>query len=1143
MIIKDIEYPELLVEAIKNDKLVIFCGAGISMSEPTNLSSFNELSYKIAELTNQEKRNDESDEQYLGRVENLGHDVHSEVCNILSATHTKPNTNHEALIDFFKKDIRIVTTNYDSMLESALEKKDRKAKVYSYPALPYGDKFNGIVHLHGEVEIPQDIVLTDSDFGKSYMYRGNITMFLRDLFESEYTVLFIGYSYNDIVMKYFTRSLPDLSGKKRYIFTSSDQASNYKPLGLTPIIHEKNNYKQIYDSLLRVSNLVTRDDNSWSLRIKDISEEVPNKINDEFDFEIREILNNIHYSDKFFSKIKSRDWAEYLFNEGYFDEIFSNNKVDNFGIQRIEWLSREIIINETDLFLKFCYDKDFILSKKLQIEIATIICNKNTKIEKIEKLINLIDFNNLDFMLVGRLLDVCYTNRPKLDFVADEIYSKSLSFVLNKKTVISTDKIGIDFKFENYIMEELWNKYKLFKNKYYINILNNISNQLYNLKRYKIMGFNVEEFEFASFYPRPEEYLSNYEQFLIIFKELLLGMDNKNKEYWYQTYISSDISILLRSSLLILRHMSNITGKEKLDLLKSNNIKILDISFKEELFWLYADIFPKLEDDDKKIFLNEIMNEEKLSNNFTDESYFYQKYNLLIWLQRFDESNQDIISNINSIKEKYDYFQPRENPEKSIGPITVRWGDAQLPYTDTDIVNSLEIIIDELLSYEGDGFERAERITLIRKLEKICSENESFREKLIELLIKENELNTDLWRGIIMSLEKSNLYEQKLIYTFEKIFFNPLVVDIYNLELSRVIFSIVNTRKSISDNLVEFFYEKIKLLWNDSSNTEEKSLGYMTRALNSSKGNLALSTIKLIEISIKNSDEKCLKDSFKVFLEQMLKEEGYNDSLVVILGNASFFYNIDSDWCEKFILDKFKSNDDEILKMAWSGFVHQSYLYTEFALVFEPIYHEAIKNIDIFEKDIRKLIFKGYMSLIFNFSEDPMGDYIPNIFSGDMAEETLELFYFELSNGIDQLDKTGRKEIFDKWIKDFLDRRSRDYPIKTSNHEKNLIIKFLAKFPYFTSNLDEILKKFDKGFTIEQFTLYFFTIDIEISKDNVDLINKLMIFITNQMINNTQELITYDLKEDLKSVYYEILKYESNADNLEANLRFMNIIQ
>lgn len=128
MIIQNIEYPELLVDAIKNDKFVIFCGAGVSMSEPTKLPSFNELSKKISELTNQEKRNDESDEQYLGRVENLGHDVHTEVCNILTGSELQPNTNHETLIDFFKKDIRIVTTNYDIMLESALEKRIEKQK-------------------------------------------------------------------------------------------------------------------------------------------------------------------------------------------------------------------------------------------------------------------------------------------------------------------------------------------------------------------------------------------------------------------------------------------------------------------------------------------------------------------------------------------------------------------------------------------------------------------------------------------------------------------------------------------------------------------------------------------------------------------------------------------------------------------------------------------------------------------------------------------------------------------------------------------------------------------------------------------------------------------------------------------------------
>ena len=391
-----------------------------------------------------------------------------------------------------------------------------------------------------------------------------------------------------------------------------------------------------------------------------------------------------------------------------------------------------------------------------------------------------------------------------------------------------------------------------------------------------------------------------------------------------------------------------------------------------------------------------------------------------------------------------------------------------------------------------------------------------------------------------MSLYTSNLSEQKLIYTFNMVFFNP-IFDIYNLEISRVIFSIVNTRKNISDKLVNFFYKKINLLWKYSSNTEEKSLDYMTRALNSSKGNLALLLIKLIEISVKNSGEKYLDDRFKDFLEQMLNEEGYNDSLVVILGNVSFFYSIDSGWCEKFILDKYKSNDDEILKMAWSGFVYQSFLYTEFALVFEPIYYEAIKNINIFDGNIRKKIFKGYISLIFNFSENPIKDYIPNIFRESMTEEILHLFYSELSLYIDNLDKFGKEEIFCKWIKDFLYRRSQGYPISVSNQEKNLIIRFLVKFTDSTIDFDNILSRFDKEFFVEQSTLEFFTYHTEITKDNADIINKIMIFVTDQMIDNTQDLITNTTKVYLKDIFNKVSKIGVNTDKFKKNLEFMNV--
>ena len=95
---------------------------------------------------------------------------------------------------------------------------------------------------------------------------------------------------------------------------------DYKSLGLTPIIYKKNDYNQLYDSLFNLSKLVVRDDNKWNLRIIDIAEEIPNIMSDEFNYEVKEILRNIHYTNRFFEKIKGNEWAVYLFNKGYFDD-------------------------------------------------------------------------------------------------------------------------------------------------------------------------------------------------------------------------------------------------------------------------------------------------------------------------------------------------------------------------------------------------------------------------------------------------------------------------------------------------------------------------------------------------------------------------------------------------------------------------------------------------------------------------------------------------------------------------------------------------------------------------------------------------------------------------------------------------------
>src|SRR5688500_15248727 len=59
-----------------------------------------------------------------------------------------------------------------------------------------------ITYLHGAVQRPSSrLVLTDRDFGQAYLADGWATRFLMEMFR-EFTVLFVGYSHQDLVMCY-----------------------------------------------------------------------------------------------------------------------------------------------------------------------------------------------------------------------------------------------------------------------------------------------------------------------------------------------------------------------------------------------------------------------------------------------------------------------------------------------------------------------------------------------------------------------------------------------------------------------------------------------------------------------------------------------------------------------------------------------------------------------------------------------------------------------------------------------------------------------------------------------------------------------------------------------------------------------------
>jgi hypothetical protein len=59
------------------------------------------------------------------------------------------------------------------------------------------------------------MVLTDADFGRAYLTEGWARRFLLDMFRT-HTILFVGYSHDDVVMHYLSRALPIADSADRF---------------------------------------------------------------------------------------------------------------------------------------------------------------------------------------------------------------------------------------------------------------------------------------------------------------------------------------------------------------------------------------------------------------------------------------------------------------------------------------------------------------------------------------------------------------------------------------------------------------------------------------------------------------------------------------------------------------------------------------------------------------------------------------------------------------------------------------------------------------------------------------------------------------------------------------------------------------
>ena len=201
MKISDIHFPPSLLSALRDDSLVVFAGAGVSAGKPASLPNFRAFAESIAQGTGQFRRTHETEDVFLGRLQHRGvlvHDIAAQILrkNCYGEIPSRPACTGDLLRLYPEPGaVRIVTTNFDLLFaDAAQDLFPMQPELFKAPALPLGRTFNGIVRVHGCLDRPCDMVLTDADFGRAYLTEGWARRFLAELFRS-FTVMFVGYSH------------------------------------------------------------------------------------------------------------------------------------------------------------------------------------------------------------------------------------------------------------------------------------------------------------------------------------------------------------------------------------------------------------------------------------------------------------------------------------------------------------------------------------------------------------------------------------------------------------------------------------------------------------------------------------------------------------------------------------------------------------------------------------------------------------------------------------------------------------------------------------------------------------------------------------------------------------------------------------
>lgn len=1043
----NIEIPANLIQSLQENRVIVFAGAGVSMGEPANLPDFFTLTRKILNLDDSDYF--DSPDQKLGEGFDQGVKIHEQCIRILRQGLPQPTKLHHDILNIFPKMPKVITTNFDLLFEKAFENMYPNSYISTFtaPVFPLGNNIEGIIYLHGNINDPRSMVLSDADFGRAYLSESWAKRLLSDAFLN-YDFIFIGYSYNDTILKYLTRSLPRNRISKLYAFANIEdgnvqQINHWRSLGIEPLIYKKENgtHQQLPQAVEKLADFLNLSLSAYDNFIKlQVTEYEINQQEDILNYIKFFLVSDDGYK-QFYSVAQPNVWLKKIKEDQVLFDAFMKHESDFFQwlIGYLETHLNEMIdLLQTYPLLKSSQDFLWRVFRKLDDTSDKIIYWKWFLFLEKDLYLGKGLYNNVHSWVLKKLINFELINE----------FSRALAFYLNidikPKIKFSTNEYEFYLLLEKIKNNEIFHQISLqifiIKLEEYDAIL-----ELYDQKKQSTAWFKKEIWERDKSYSKDLNFdLIHGIVEILSTKKLIQGdIDDYAKQFLEKRSI-----LLKRLGVYLLAQFSSYNADFIYSLI-SFKIDFFNLEYRSEIFKFLEKNYQKLTD----IKRNEIIS--KIKSNFDRD---YEKLKWFAWIYKFSPMCTLIEQEYKNLKLKFPNFNLNEKPY-------LAWsssGIQSVVYTSPFLVDDIQARNDyiwylALLEYDlyKPSFNNMSELSYEGLWQEIQKTNVSWLLDFLEFTIQimpEHKIIQKIIGGI-----KNWKFNQEI---HEKIY------DIFNkiltLKDQDLIFDTVQFLSDLNDveyykcNLqshavwIECAKKIIKLhLYLESPMSDE--VGGFIKSLNSINGRLAWFILKLYDQAKDNTE---IKTTCEEFIKILISQDQYGDVIIILLNNYYFFKNKNSLFAQKDLFPYLFSSNEIFKIKAWQGFLKNPHLeYAEFREIhkefFNILKYALNKNDKLLIQDLTALYV---YSIYFDYHQNAIKSFrdLQRLESNIIAEKILDTVRKILAQEKD-IDKVW------SWLGEYLQDRVYQINQVLSYQEVSKIWYLLTDHPQLIVKLEQMV--------------------------------------------------------------------------------------